>query len=800
MKVPEFSTNTRVRATPRFLMDTLTAAALWTAAACIFPASTDPGGAAVLVQAQETSATAAGPRALKFEEVAGKPGVSQIRFSAQMPRWGWAGADDMTLSRSERGGDTALFDAATGKPLASDKETKGSTEEADDAQAALAMTIEDEISRAFGTRYSDKAVAKIAKALANRPEQTAAGSKARLVYHEEELWVRLEGHPPAIVARGADGEIRYDRLSPNGLWVTYVRDNDLFLADTATGRARPLTTSGGPDQFNGVLDWVYQEEIYGRGDFQAHFWSPAGTHTAFIALDESPVHEFTVVDHIEDGHFRVKAEVTNYPKVGDPNPIPEVGIVNAAQGAIAWVDLSRYDGQEILIVRVGWTPGGDRCLVHVQDRIQTWADVLSVDPETGAGELLLRETSDTWTERPEDPTWLPDGSFLWQSHRTGTNQIYRYAPDGQLMNAVTSGAGNVLAVEHVEEPTDSSPGYVWFASTAAGDINRNYYRAALDGTNTIRLTHGEGTHSVSFNGDRSMFIDRFSSLTNPGTTNLCDAEGKVLRELSTATVAHADEFALGTWELFKVKTRDGVELDMSLLKPANFDPSKSYAISVATYSGPAAPSVRNRWNSSGYYQFLAQQGILTMQTNVRTSTLRGQKATSALYRRVGLQEVDDMSDALDWLTAHPWADGERVLISGFSFGGTMTANCLMRTDKFKLGFAGGGVYDWRMYDTIYTERYMRTPADNLEGFEETSVLAQAKNLDPKSHLHLFHGVMDDNVHVQNLYHMTEALMNAGKTNWSMMVYPQTRHGIRSRNMSWHAKQTEWRLIQEHLLN
>ncbi|MFT5732368.1 MAG: dipeptidyl-peptidase-4 [Planctomycetota bacterium] len=792
-------------------MDTFTAAALFAAAASCFspalpgvptPESLSSAAAGAPSPRQEAAAAPAKIRPLKFEEVAGKPGVDQVRFSPVMPTWGWGGPDRNMLSKREGRGASTLFNPMTGEELP--KEVKPKDDKpavpGSDEKNELTLKIEEEVSTAFGTAYSDKAIARIAKALATRPEQVADDGNARLVFLNEELWVRQEGHAPMIVARGEEGEIRYDRLSPNGLWVTYVRDNDLFIADTATGRVRALTSNGGPDQFNGVLDWVYQEEIYGRGDFQAHFWSPAGTHTAFISLDESPVYEFTVVDHVEDGHFRVKAEVTNYPKVGDPNPIPEVGIVNAEEGAIAWVDLSRYDGQEILIVRVGWTPDGARCLVHVQDRIQTWADVLSVDPETGAPEVLLRETSDTWTERPEDPTWLPDGSFLWQSHRTGTNHIYRYAADGTLMNAVTSGDGNVLAVQHVEEPTDSDPGHVWFVSTADGDINSNVYRASLDGATTVRLTQGEGSHRVSFNPDRSMFVDRYSSLTNPGRAVLCDADGTVIRELARATVARTDEFVIGQWELFKVKTRDGVELDVSLLKPADFDPEKSYAISVSTYSGPAAPSVRNRWNSSGYFQYLAQEGILTMQANVRTSTLRGQKATSALYRRMGLQEVEDMADAVDWLTANPWADGERVMISGFSFGGTMTANCLMRTDKFALGFAGGGVYDWRMYDTIYTERYMRTPVDNLKGFEETSVLAQAKNLDPGSHLHMFHGVMDDNVHVQNLYHMAEALMNAGKTNWSMMAYPQTRHGIRSSAMSWHAKQTEWDLIEEHILH
>lgn len=617
-----------------------------------------------------------------------------------------------------------------------------------------------------------------------------------MVYVDRELWFHRDGSAPRVVARGADGEIRYDRLSPSGDSITYVRDNDLYMIDTATGETRPITSGGGPDQFNGILDWVYQEEIYGRGNFLGHFWSPTGEHTAYLALDESPVYEFTVVDHIEDDTFRVGPEVTNYPKVGDPNPIVSVGIADADEGGTVWVDLSRYADEEPLVVRIGWTPTGDRCLVYVQDRIQTWMDLLSVDPETGASKVLIREESPAWTERPQPPIWVGDGTFLWQSHRTGTDHLYRYSMDGTLLGAVTSGPWNLTRVDRVDAPEEGSPGHVWFRCTEGGDINVNMYRVALDGTGFTRLTKGDGTHSLSYSEDRTMFIDRFSSLTNPGVVRLCDADGNEIRELARAE-APAKDYAIGTWELHEVATRDGVMLDAAVLKPADFDPKKSYAVWVSTYSGPAAPSVRNRWSTNTFFHFLNQQGVIVLQTNVRTSTRRGMDATSALYRRVGLQEVDDMVDVVGWLTANPWADASRVGITGYSFGGTMTANCLCRTDKFRLGIAGGGVYDWRMYDTIYTERYMRTPKDNLEGYEATSVLGVAKGL--KGFLHMHHGIMDDNVHVQNMFQMAHALMKAGKTNWSMMAYPQTRHGIRDRDLSWHARQTEWRLIQEHLL-
>ncbi|MEM6675010.1 MAG: DPP IV N-terminal domain-containing protein [Planctomycetota bacterium] len=723
-------------------------------------------------------------------------GAARVSLSPELPRWRWAWDGvhlELPGEKDEKGktGSPRWFDARSGDAADFVPKEDGDAEAAAKAVSDLANRIAGD-----GERPPKKAK-KIAEAILQRPEQTSNDGTARMVYVDEELWVHRDGSDPIVVARGADGEIRYDRLAPDGAVVTFVRENDLYMIDAATGESHAITSNGGPERFNGVLDWVYQEEIYGRGDFLGHFWSPTGRHTAFLSLDESPVHEFTVVDHIEDDHFRVDPEVTNYPKVGDPNPIVSVGIADVRAGKTHWVDLSSYDGQEILVVRVGWTPDGARCLVHVQDRIQTWMDLLAVDPATGVGEVLIRETSDAWTERPEPPLWLADGTFLWQSHRTGTNHLYRYRADGTLVGAVTSGPWNLTSIDHVDEPTEDALGAVWFQCTEGGDIDTNLYRVALDGSGFTRLTKDRGTHSVSFNGDRSMFIDRFSSLTVPGVVRLCDADGNIVRELARAERPAAD-IALGTWELHRVATRDGVELDAALLKPADFDPARKYAVWVSTYSGPAAPSVRNRWNTNAFFHYLAQNGVLVLQANVRTSTRRGHAATKALYRRVGLQEVDDMVDVVEWLTKNPWADAERVGITGYSFGGTMTANCLCRTDRFALGIAGGGVYDWRMYDTIYTERYMRTPSDNLEGYEATSVLGVAKDL--RGHLHLHHGIMDDNVHVQNMFQMAHALMKAGKTNWSMMAYAQTRHGIRDAQLSWHARQMEWELIREHLLD
>lgn len=738
-------------------------------------------------------------RPLTLAETNRGSGVRGVSFAPRMPRFRWGPAGRL-VQIIEPGEDARWIDARTGEAAEGWQDREAQTDDSE----VKARVVELEERLAGSTDRDPKECAAIAEALGRRFEQASDDGTARMVYHEGELWFHRDGSDPRVLAHGADGEIVYDRLSPDGRALTFVRDGDFMLVDTATGEVTEVTTNGGPDQFNGILDWVYQEEIYGRGNFLGHAWSPSSEHALFLSLDESPVHEFTVVDHIEDDHFRVEPEVTNYPKVGDPNPIPAVGIAKVPGGETTWVDLSRYDGQEILVVRFGWTPAGDRAIVMIQDRIQTWADVLLVDPDTGANEVLIREESKAWTERPDAPRWMEDGSFLWMSHRAGPMHVYRYAADGTLMNAVTSGPWNVTGITHVEEPRPgehpdgASVGRIWFRSTKDGDIDVNLYRVDMDGRNLVRLTPDRGTHSVSWNDDRTMFIDRVSSLTNPGTARVVDADGNVLTTLvERADVPAARVTPMGEWELHRVQTRDGMTLDAALLKPADFDPGKSYAVWVSTYSGPAAPSVRNRWSSSSFNHFLAQNGILVLQANVRSSTNRGPAATAALYKRVGLDAVEDMSDVVDWLCQHPWADAERVGITGYSFGGTMTANCLMRTDKFALGIAGGGVYDWRMYDTIYTERYMQTPETNLEGYEATSCLKQAAGLD--GFLHMHHGIMDDNVHVQNMHQMAYALMKAGRTNWSMMAYPQTRHGIRDRALSWHARRVEWGLIQEHLL-
>ncbi|MBM3985690.1 MAG: hypothetical protein FJ296_08410, partial [Planctomycetes bacterium] len=580
---------------------------------------------------------------------------------------------------------------------------------------------------------------------------------------------------------------------PDGAHVAFVQANDLVLVATADGARREVTQDGSPDVFNGILDWVYQEELYGRGDFKAFWWSPDSRHVAFLRLDETQVHDFTVIDHIEAGHFRVKPEITRYPKAGDPNPVVALGVVDAAgAGAVRWADLSGYAAEEPLVVRVGWTPGGERLLYMVQDRIQTWLDVLAADPATLAPQLLVREASKGWVNRPEPPQWLADGSFLWLSERSGQRHVERRGADGALLAEVTSGDWSVRDVEHVDE----AAGLLWFSATRDGAVDRHSYRTGLDGSGLVRLTQGAGQHALTWNPARTRFLDRWSSLAQPPRVRLCDADGRVLRELGAAQAPDLDAYATSRWELHQVPARDGFLLDVALLKPVGFDPARRYPVWLPTYSGPDAPTVNNAWNGGAWPQFLAQNGVIVLQVNVRTASGRGQAVTEAAYLQLGVPELRDLEDAVDWACAQHGGAPARVGITGVSYGGFMSAYALTHSDRFAAGIAASGVYDWGMYDTIYTERYMSTPARNPEGYARTSVIGAAAEL--RGHLVVTHGEMDDNVHLQNAVQLVWALQKAGK-DFEFVLYPQSRHGIADRDLRWWDRRLTWRVIREKLL-
>ncbi len=637
-----------------------------------------------------------------------------------------------------------------------------------------------------------------AKKLVESATKSIDGARTRLIFAKGGLYLARESSAKVLLQPG-DAAPELITRPGNGDLVVFVRSNDLYGVNLVDGTLTRFSTNGSPSQLNGKLDWVYQEEVYGRGDFKGYFASPDGAHVAFLSLDESPVRDFAIVDPIVSGHFRGDLDLMKYPKAGDPNPTVALRIANASTGEARTIDLGAYEKDEPIVAAVAFTPDSRLCLAVIQDRRQSYADLLAIDPVTGAWKQWIHEQSESWVDRPEMPRWLADGSFLWQSQRTGYNHVYRYAKDGELMNAVTTGEWSVASIAAVDEARAAegakATGELWFIGKKESAIDRDLYRCRLDGTDLARLTTDRGTHSIEISPDRNYFLDQFSSLTSPPVCRLCDRDGKVLLVLDAAKVD--DGAILATWELLSVPARDGFLLDVAIQKPAGFTETDRYPLWISTYSGPDMPTLANRWSASSWNQFLAQNGVVVMQINVRTAAGIGNAVSGKCHGRLGIQELADIEDAIDFVVRERSIDPRRVGITGYSYGGFMTAFALTHSDKFALGIAGGGVYDWRMYDTIYTERYMDLPSRNAEGYAASSVLAAAKDL--KGHLLFHHGVNDDNVHFQNAIQLAYALQKADKS-FEFMPYPESGHGIGDRDQNWHFRQLEWNLIQRYLVN
>lgn len=579
-----------------------------------------------------------------------------------------------------------------------------------------------------------------------------------------------------------------ETFSPNGEFVAFVRNFNLYVVDLKTQRERALTTNGNSLLLNGRLDWVYEEEVYGRGITKGYWWSPDSKRIAFLTLDERDVPEFTVIDDIPQ-HQTV--EMTRYPKVGDPNPKATLNIVDAVGGTVRSVDMALYHGSEYLIVRVGWTPDARKVVYEVQNREQTWLDLNTADARTGKSTRLLRDESTAWVDVIGLPEWLEDGTFLWVSDRTGWRHLYHHAADGKMLKAVTTGDWDV------RDLAGSAQGWIYFTASENSKISNDIYRIKLDGTGLTRLSKQEGNHSANFNPAMTMYIDTWSSISTPAKALLCRADGTQVRMIEENAVKALSDYKLGRVEFLQVKARDGFLLEAMMIKPPDFDPSKKYPVMSHAYSGPGAQKVRNAWAGNDYlwHQMLAQKGYIIWICDNRSASAKGIRSAHPAYKNLGELELRDLEDGLAWLKSQSYVDADRIGIWGWSYGGYMTAYALTHSKSFKIGISGAPVTDWRNYDSIYTERYMGLLRDNSEGYKKSSVVEAAQNLHGK--LLLIHGLIDDNVHLQNTIQFVDALQKAGKQ-FRLMLYPQSRHGVTHPLRVKHMRQMMTDFILENL--
>jgi len=577
--------------------------------------------------------------------------------------------------------------------------------------------------------------------------------------------------------------------SPDARRVAFVRDHDLYVVEVATGREQRLSSDGSPDILNGKLDWVYQEEIYGRDVFKGHWWSADSSTLAYLQLDERGVPRFTLVDESAEP---LGVEVTPYPRPGERNPKVRLGVVRIAGGTTRWVDLAPYAAAEPLIVDVAWTPAG-QVAYQVQDRAQTWLD-LSVADAAGRARKVLRETTAAWVESHGSPHWLKDGTFLWLSERDGWKHVYHLGRDGNVIRQLTRGEWEARTLHGVDERA----GWVYFSGTERSAIGSDVFRVQLDGSRLTRLSQRAGTHVAAFPLSMARYVAGWSDLWTPPEVRVHAGDGTVTRVIDAAPAKELAAYRLSRPELLQVRARDGFLMEAMLIKPPGFDPGRRYPVLQSTYAGPHAPRVKNAWGGTShlFLQLIAQRGVLVWVCDNRSASGKGAVSAWKAYKRLGVSELEDIEDGVAWLRRQPFVDPARIGIEGWSYGGFMASYALTHSTSFAMGIAGGPVTDWRLYDSVYTERYMGLPAGNESGYAETAPRRAAASLSGR--LLLVHGAIDDNVHPQNTLQFAHELQKAGKP-FRMMLYPKSRHGITDPAQLRHLRGLMLDFIEETLL-
>ena len=583
-------------------------------------------------------------------------------------------------------------------------------------------------------------------------------------------------------------------FSPDGRSVAFIKNNNIFVATSDASGEKPLTSDGSAALLNGTLDWVYSEELYGRGNHRAYWWSPDSSRIAFLQFDEKAVPDYALIDDIP---YHPVIERWDYPKAGDPNPTVRLGVVSPAAGGVRWVDTSKY--RDFLVVSVGWAPDSREVIYQIQDRAQTWLDLNRADARTGDARTILRETSKAWVERWQDssvdPIWLKDGSFLWLSERNGWRHFYHYAANGKQIRQLTDGEWEIRRTHGV----DSTGTWVYFTSTAHSPVGLDLYRIRVDGTDMQRLSTTAGRHQVFVNPSRTLYLDSWSDIVTPPQVRLqATATREVVRIVDANPLPTLAERGLSTPELLQVKTRDGFVMEGMMIKPPNFDPRRRYPVYQSTYAGPHSQQVVNAWGGTNflYHQLLAQHGIIVWICDNRTASGKGMKSAWPLYKNFGALELRDIEDGLEWLKRQPYVDGSRIGIAGVSFGAYMTLYALTHSRSFAMGIAEGAVSDWRNYDTIYTERYMGLPDENPDGYRRSAPRFSAANL--SGNLLLVHSTLDDNVHPQNTMQFAYALQQAGKP-FQMMMYPRSEHGVSDPQLVVHLRRMMLDFTTQNLL-
>lgn len=586
----------------------------------------------------------------------------------------------------------------------------------------------------------------------------------------------------------SDAKIQEPALSPDGQKVAYVRDNNIFIFDLPTQTTVQVTHDGERNKIiNGLTDWVYEEEF---AFVRAFEWNSDGTRLAFIRFDETDVPEFSM-DVFGTALYPFQT-VFKYPKAGESNAVVSLHIMDVSSTRIT--DIALKDAY--YIPRIKWMNHPDHLSVQTLNRHQNNLKLVQVSAKDYTTKVLLEETDDAYVDVTDSLTFLQDDSFIWTSERDGYNHIYLYDAQGKLVRQLTKGPWEVTDYYGYDRKRDR----IYFQSTENGSIDRDVYSIGSKGKNKKRLTQGAGQNSADFSADFTYFINSFSSATVPPEYTLHSAsDGKKIKDIldNRELLVKLEDYDISPKE-FSTLAINGNELNMWMIKPADFDAGRKYPMFMTQYSGPGSQSVSNTWMGSNdyWYQMLANEGYIVVCVDGRGTGFKGAEFKKLTYKELGKYEVEDQIAAAKKLSELPYIDADRTGIWGWSYGGFMSTNCLLKgNDTFEMAIAVAPVTSWRFYDTIYTERFMRTPQENPSGYDENSPFNYPELL--KGKYLLVHGSADDNVHVQNTMRMVEALVQANKPfDWA--IYPDKNHGIYGGNTRLHLYTKMTDFIKENL--
>lgn len=565
-------------------------------------------------------------------------------------------------------------------------------------------------------------------------------------------------------------QVQEPTFSPDGKYIAFAKDNNLFVYDIATKKSTAITADGKKNStINGITDWVYEEEF---AYVRAFDWSADSKKIAYIKFDETNVPEFSMTMYGKDLYPTLNT--FKYPKAGEKNAKVSLFIYDVL--TLSTKDVNLGSNKDLYIARMKWSKDANVLSAQILNRHQDNLDLLFIDGNTAVAAIVLNEKDSAYVDVHDNLSFLKDNSFIWTSEKDGYNHVYLYDKYGKLKNQITSGNWEITSFYGIDEKNNK----IFYQSVENGSVNRDVYSIGIDGKNKTRLTQQTGTSSATFSPNFDFFINKFSNSEIPTCFTLNESKtGKQVKEIlnNTALLNKLQSFDLPKKEFMVLKTLGGQNLNTWLIKPKNFDSTKKYPILMFQYSGPGSQQVNNEWTDTNdyWYFMLTQKGYIVACVDGRGTGFRGASFKKCTQGQLGKFEVEDQIDAAKTLGAMPFVNKSRIGIWGWSYGGFMASNCILKgADVFKMAIAVAPVTNWRFYDSIYTERYLTTPQENPSGYDENSPINHVSKL--KGNFLLIHGSGDDNVHVQNSMQMMEALIQANKQ-FDSQIYPDNNHGI-----------------------